>query len=354
MNPAFSRLLSVALCTSLVACACTSTAPKSPEGASAAAAAALSPSTVVATLGGRKITLAELDTSVTGQLKDLDEQRFQIRRQGLDSFINQALVKEAAAKLNLTEEAYLKQEVDGKIKPPSDTQIGDFFKQNAGQLPPGAKIEEYRERIVAFMSRQAHADRAKEVFADLRKGTPVEILLNPPPKPRVEVEASGPARGPTDAKVTVIEFSDFECPYCSQAHDVIEKVMQKYDGKVRLVFRNFPLGFHQHARKAAEASLCANAQDKFWPYHDALFADQKKLEVPQLKETALSLKLDAEKFNACLDSGEHAKTLDADMKAAEKAGVTGTPAFFINGILISGAQRSEEFERLIDAELAAK
>ena len=352
MNSAYSRFLSLALSTCLWACACTRTAPSRPEGG-ASVTTDLSPDMVVATLGGRKITLAELDKITSAQLHDLEEQRFQIRRDGLDKYINETLVKEAAGRANLTEETYLKQEVDSKIKLPSEAEVAEFFKHNTGQLPPGAKLEEYRERIVAFLSRQAHSERAKEVFSQLRKDTAVEILLTPPPKPRVQVAAEGPTRGPSEAKVTIVEFSDFECPYCRTGHDTVEKVMQKYEGKVRLTFRHFPLPFHSHARKAAEASLCAEAQGKFWPFHDLLFAEQKNLAVPQLKEHASKVGLDAAKFASCLDSGEQAKAVDVDMKAGEAAGVRGTPAFFINGIMISGAHSAEEFERLIDAELAA-
>lgn len=346
------------LCTALavassLACACTQGAQKDAAGQMAAVAGDPAPQTTVATVGEQKITLQQLDEHVGAQLRDLDEQRFQARRQGLDQMINQQLVKVEATKGGISEEQYLKGEVDAKTTPPTDEQVKQFFAQNAAQLPPNSKLEDYRERIVTFMSRQAHSERAKDVFAELRKNAKVVVSLNPPPKPRFNVEAKGPSRGPETAKVTLIEFSDFECPFCSRARDTVDKVMAKYEGKVKLVFRQFPLSFHQHARKAAQATLCAHAQGKFWPMHDALFGDQAKLEVAQLKETANKLGLDKEKFATCLDKDETNKIIDEDMAAAEKAGVSGTPAFFINGILLSGAQPAEEFERVINQELGA-
>ena len=164
----------------------------------------------------------------------------------------------------------------------------------------------------------------------------------------------GMTRGPADAPVTIVEFSDFECPYCGAAHDTVEQVMSAYAGKVRLVYRQFPLSFHPHAAKAAEASLCAADQGKFWEYHDVLFKNQKKLEPTDLKAHATEVGLDAQKFGQCLDSGDKKKAVDTDQQAGLAAGVGGTPAFFINGIFLNGAQPIDEFKKVIDGELASK
>ena len=348
----FKSAVGASLATLLIACACTQ-APSAPAATPQASASKDLPAdTVVATVGDKKITLGALDEQASAQLRELDDQRYQIRRQSLDQMINQQLVKEQASKKGVTEEQYLKDEVDAKVPAPSKEQVKEFFAKNSSQLPPGAKLEEYQERIETFLKRQGHGERAKDVFNDLRKTANVVVTLTPPPKPRVQVEAKGPAKGPEAAKVTLVEFSDFECPFCSRARETVDKVMAKYDGKVKLVFRQFPLSFHPHARKAAEGALCANAQGKFWQFHDALFSDQTKLEPAQLKETATKLGLDKDKFAACLDSGEQGKVIETDMAAAEKVGVSGTPAFFINGVSLSGAQPMEEFERVIDQELA--
>ena len=181
-----------------------------------------------------------------------------------------------------------------------------------------------------------------------------EVALEPPELPRMEVEAKGPARGPANAAVTIVEFSDFQCPYCGREFPVIERLMKEYDGKVRLVFRHFPLDFHPFAAKAAEAGMCAQDQGKFWELHDKMFTNQQKLAVEDLKGYAKSLGMDAAKFDKCLDSGEKKPAVDEDMKAGTAAGVNGTPAFFINGLFVNGAQPYEQMKQTIDRELKRK
>lgn len=357
MAKASWKMFVAALSTSAsLACACSNRAPVTgapPAAPSAAAPAAATPApdSVVAKIGDAKITMAELDEHVAAQLRELTDQAYEVRRQGLDQMVNQRLVQGAAFKKGLTEDKFLQDEVDKKVQAPSDAEVKKFFEQNSAQLPPGAKLADFKERIAQFLRRQAQSEQAKATFTELRKEAGVEVLLTPPPKPRVQVEAKGPTTGPADAKVVMVEFSDFECPFCSRAKNVVDEVMKKYPGKIRLVFRQFPLSFHSHAKKAAEASLCADAQGKFWPYHDALFADQKHLEPAELKAAAKKLGLDEAAFASCLDGGSKGATIEEDLAAAQRAGVTGTPAFFINGVLLSGAQPIEEFERVIDAEL---
>ena len=193
---------------------------------------------------------------------------------------------------------------------------------------------------------------AQQAYLDkVKKELNVEVTLKPS---RVEVAAEGPAKGPSAAPVTIVEFSDFQCPFCSKAEETVTKVLKTYDGKVRVVFRDFPLPFHPQAQKAAEAAHCAGDQGKYWEMHEKLFANQKALEPPALKGYAKDLGLDQGKFDRCLDSGDKAKVVDSNRKAGEKVGVTGTPAFFVNGYQLSGAQPFEEFKSIIDSELARK
>lgn len=160
-----------------------------------------------------------------------------------------------------------------------------------------------------------------------------------------------PQKGPANAKVTIIEFSDFQCPFCARAQPTLEQIFQTYGSKVRLVYRDFPLSFHQNAQKAAEAAECADEQGKFWEYHDILFANQNALDTESLKKYAAELKLDSQKFNSCLDSGKYGQEVKKDFSDGQSAGVQGTPAFFINGRLVSGAQPFENFKAIIDEEL---
>ncbi len=321
-----------------------------PAGASASATSPseMAPDAVVATIGSEKITAAQLDEYVKGQLQQKEKEKFQIRKQGLDKMVMDKLLKAEAAKKGVTEEQYVKSEIDDKVTPPSDQQVQDFFNQNSARLPPGSKLETFKPQIVNYLSQSQKQQRAQVVFEQLRKENKVTVKMS---EPRQQVEAKGPARGPNDAKVTLVEFSDFQCPYCGKAHDTVEQVMQSYAGKVRLVFRHFPLEFHKNAEKAAEAAMCANDQGKFWEYHDVLFKNQQTLEIPQLKDHAKEVGLDGTSFGACLDSGKYKKAVDEDMAAGQKVGVSGTPAFFINGVMLSGAQPFDEFKKVIDQEL---
>jgi protein-disulfide isomerase len=301
-----------------------------------------SPNAVVATMKGEKITMADLDETAGAQV-------YQARRQALDQLIMERLIKQAAQKKSMTEEQFLKSEIDDKVPTPDDAQINEMYERSKAQLPPGATIEEYKGRIADFLTRPQKQEKAKALFEQLKQEAEVKISLT---EPRKKVEAKGPARGPEKAAITIVEFSDFECPFCSRAKETVDKVMESYAGKTRLVFRHYPLEFHKRAPKAAEAAMCANDQGKFWEYHDKLFANQQKLELADLKEHAQSVGLDAAKFADCLDNGKMAAVVQADMAAGKKLGINGTPAFFINGVMLSGAQPIEEFKRVIDQELA--
>jgi protein-disulfide isomerase len=181
-------------------------------------------------------------------------------------------------------------------------------------------------------------------------------MLEPP---RVSVAAEGPSLGPADAPVTIIEFSDFQCPYCGRASNTVKQIHERYPKQVRIVYRHLPLdSIHPHARPAAEAAACANAQSRFWEFHDKIFANQRALSAPDLQRYAKEVGLDVAAFDQCVTERKFQALVDLDLKAANTAAAAagkrslGTPAFFVNGILVSGAKPAEEFYRLIDAELA--
>ena len=163
-----------------------------------------------------------------------------------------------------------------------------------------------------------------------------------------------PVKGDKNAPVTIIEFSDFQCPFCGKFFkETFGQIDEKYikTGKVKMVFRDFPLSFHENAQKSAEAAECADEQGKFWEYHDMLFENQEKLSVEDLKRYAVELGLDKDKFDSCLDSEKYKDEVKKDFSDGQKYGVSGTPAFFINGKLVSGAQPFSAFEKVIEAEL---
>ncbi|MCA2981856.1 MAG: thioredoxin domain-containing protein, partial [Myxococcaceae bacterium] len=310
------------------------------------------PAQVLAKLNGKDITIKDVDELVGAQLKELEKKKFEARKQALEQIIVQTLVREAATKEGKSEEEFLRANIDGKLPPPAEAEIQKTFDENKAQMPPGSTVESMRPQIVSFLQQDQKRQVAMKLFGDLRSKAQVEVLLTEPPAPRVTVEAKGPSKGNATAKITIVEFSDFQCPFCSRAEPSVDEVMKTYGDKVRVVFRHFPLDFHDKAFKAAEASACAEEQGKFWEFHKTLFANQGALDVSDLKTHAKTLGLDAAKFDACLDGNKMKAKVDEDMAAGRKAGVNGTPAFFINGVLRSGAMPFDEFKKVIDAELA--
>jgi protein-disulfide isomerase len=170
---------------------------------------------------------------------------------------------------------------------------------------------------------------------------------------RIDVATEGrPSRGAADAPVTIVAFSDFQCPYCATLFSTLKEIEKNYKDQVRIVYLQFPLSqIHPYAEKAAEASLCANEQNQYWQMHDAMFADQAKLGVDQLRQKAEKLSLDMAAFDACLDSSKYASAIRADIAEGVKAGVKGTPAFFVNGRFYSGSLPYDEIRKVVEEEL---
>jgi predicted DsbA family dithiol-disulfide isomerase len=309
--------------------------------------------TVVARLNGRDVSAGELRDWMKDNLykREIESkpaaEAFDAKSEALDAMVNELLVKEAAEKAGQTPEAYIDAQVLA-LGPVTDVEVKQFFDENASRLPPGATLDaDLAPRIKAHLESQ----RAQLVASNLRAAAQVAFLMEPP---RTNVDASGPSRGPADAPVVIVAFSDYECPFCKRADPTIEAVLAKYPTQVRLVFRHLPLdALHPHARTAAIASVCAEKQGKFWEYHAKLFENQHALGDEDLKKYASGLGLDMSAFDACLTGPEAAERVKVDAETARLAGITGTPAFFINGILLSGAQPLEAFQKWIDMELAA-
>jgi protein-disulfide isomerase len=165
------------------------------------------------------------------------------------------------------------------------------------------------------------------------------------------VSATGPSRGNVKAAITIVEFGDFQCPFCAQAEATLKAVLAKHPDDVRLVFRNYPLGeLHPDAQFAAQAGVCADGQGKFWELHDAMFQDQHALGAPALQDAARRIGIDPDRFSHCLSDFATAQAVATDLHAGDAAGVNGTPAFFINGRPLSGNVPAESFEALIADE----
>jgi protein-disulfide isomerase len=302
---------------------------------------------VLAVVNGTPITEADVRHANADQFKALDREYQQNLHQLIENSLDQAvqdrmLDAEAAAR------KVSKDQLLAEIKPAAvtDADVDAFYEQNKAQIP--RPKEQVAGQIKTYLEQQGQQKARTEYFKTLKAKYKVDMKLEPV---RVEVAATGPAHGPASAPVTIVEFSDFQCPYCSRLTPTIKQVEQKYGDKVRVVFRQYPLPMHPNAQKAAEASLCALDQGKFWEMHDAMFGDQNSLGVDQLKATAAKLGLNADKFNKCLDSGEKAASIQADQKAGSEAGVSGTPAMFVNGRFINGAVPIDQITNVVDDEL---
>jgi protein-disulfide isomerase len=331
-------LLVAAAALALALPACSKTDQASPAGSAAAAL----PSTVVVTYAsGKQVTLAEVDNSVAKEL-------YQLRRQAVETMVLRNLVLADAAKAGKNEDDFLQAKAAELVQAPTDEEIKQVYEANKEAFGERS-FDDVKPMIVSRMRQEKEKESLIAYFDSLKKGAGVKITL---PEPRVAVAATGPSKGPDGAPITIVEFSDFQCPYCAQARKTADQAVTAFAGKVRLVFRPFPLSFHDKAQKAAEAGLCAHEQGKFWELHDWMFEHQDKLEPASLKESAKTLGLDAARFDGCLDSGKMADKVKDDMKAGQEAGVTGTPAFFINGRMIGGNQPFEKFKELIEEDLA--
>jgi protein-disulfide isomerase len=306
----------------------------------------------VATVDGVPITQQQLEDHVAAKLVEIDNQRYEVLSEGLDELIADQLFEKEAKARGVTPEALAQTEITAKIADPSDTEVQQVYDANKAQLQ-GQTLEQIKPRIVEYLKNQKSEVRRQQYIAELKQKYKTTVALKPP---IIEVETAGrPEKGGgANAPVTIVYFSDYECPFCSRAESVVDQVMKQYGDKIRLVFRDYPLPFHPNARPAAEAASCANAQGKFWEYHAKLFANQNDLGADKLTAYAEQVGLDKGKFADCLAKKPYTAAIDKDMADAQKVGVNGTPAFFINGRMLSGAQPFDKFKEIIDDELASK
>src|SRR5918996_2258609 len=306
----------------------------------------------LAQVDGVAITSEEVEKPLAAQLSKLEEEIYNLKRQRVDALINEKLLAKEAAKRGVSVPALLDAEVTSKVGLVTEQEIEKFYQENKAQL----KGEEstVRDQIRGHLQNQKLVAKREEFLKSLRSQAKIVVNLNPPPVLRVEVSVGGaPFKGPAKAPVTIVEFSDFYCPFCRRVLPTLAQLESQYGEKIKLVFRDFPIdSLHPGASKAHEAARCANEQGKFWPYHDKLFSSPPKSGPEIFKGFAKELGLDATAFESCFDSGKYQATVKKDVEEGNRVGVTGTPAFFINGRMISGAQPLESFVRVIDDELA--
>jgi protein-disulfide isomerase len=334
-------MVSLLLCF-LIASACSATSGGAGAKKGSPPAPAVGQGANAATIDGQAITLAQVDSRVAKAIYDA-------RQQALGDIVNEALLEKEAKSQGLSTEALVQKEVNAKIAEPTTAEVDQVWEANKARMPDKTK-EQVTPDIVKWLKEQKGQQLQQTYIQSLRTKYKVQILLEPP---RVMVAVDDdPSLGPADAPVVIVEFSDYQCPFCSRAEPIVKQVLEKYKGKVKFVYRDFPLSFHPFAAKASEASQCANDQGKFWEFHDALYADQSKLAVTDMEATAARLGLNADKFKSCIETGKYTAEVNKDIADATKAGVNSTPSFFINGVAVVGAQGPEAFNDIIDQELA--
>jgi len=291
----------------------------------------LIPASVVATVAGQPLkaeTLIERLKPITYKLK---LEAYELAKQRAEQLVDDMLLLEEARRRQVGPEQIVRTEISDKVRTPTEEEVTKFYSENKARI--FGDLNSVRNQIALYLQNESRQRLEKDLSAQLRKSANLQWLITEPAQPIQNISVDDdPARGDANAPVTVVEFTDFQCPACAAMHPVLEEVLKSYGNKVRCVVRDFPLTQHEHARKAAEAANAANAQGKFFEYISILFKNQKALDVPSLKKYASELGLDRARFDAALDRGVYEAEVSKDVTDGEIYGVGSTPTIFINGV----------------------
>ena len=310
----------------------------------------------VARIGDIVVTLGDLDDAwqqndAASRMRLL-QQIYETRRRALDIVIGEHLIEREAAQRGMTREELLEAELPSRTPPITDAEIDQIYERNRNAFQDRT-LDQMRSEIRAAMEQQRPSQALHQFMRELRDSAVDVSVTLAAPRQTIEVLPEDPSRGPEDASVVMVEFSDFQCPFCRSATDALDELAERYDGQIRFVYKDYPLPSHAEAFKAAEAGNCAHEQGMFWEFHDKLFASQESLDVESLKTYAAELGLDSERFAGCLDEDRHADRVQQDLQIGRQYGVSSTPTVFINGRIVTGAVPVETFDAIIQEELAA-
>jgi len=304
---------------------------------------------VLATVNGEKITSGEVEDSLRPIIFNIQEQVYRLRKRNLDLRINDALLEQEAQKRKVTTAALLEAEVGPKLKKVTEEDTRAFYEQNKEKFT--GNYDQLKGRIIQHLQQRAKHD-AEVAFAEqLRGAASIQIFLTAPEPPVYVIAIDDqPSKSRADAPVTIVEFTDYECPACAKTHPIIEELFKEYAGKVNWVIRDFPLESHPNAYKAAEAAEAAREQGKYWEYSTVLFQNQTALSADKLKEYAGQIGLDRARFDAALDSGKFADRVQRDLQEGAKLGINSTPAVFVNGRRVA-EKNKESLKAAIESAL---
>lgn len=289
---------------------------------------------LLAVVNGKQITAGDIETSLRPMILNVQEQVYALRKRDLELKINDTLLTQEAQKRQITSRALLDTEVSSKVPRVTEAQAQEFYNQNKERI--SGDFAQTKAQIIQYMQENREQEATLAFAQQLRRASVVQVNLNAPESPVFEISTEDqPIKGNAKASVTIVEFTDFQCPSCAQQHPVLDRIMSEFGNRVRLVVRDFPLSQHANAPKAAEAAEAAREQGKYWEYITVLFRNQSALQVDKLKQYASDLGLDRARFDAALDGGKFAEKVQRDVLEGDKLGVNGTPTLFINGKRVS-------------------
>lgn len=310
------------------------------------------PAGAAASIDGKAVSDEELMGDEKMEFADVLKKLYDLRMERVGRVLLERVYGDEAKKAGQGLDEYIDTKVLKGDAAISDKDYEKFVKEK--KIPKEQLNPQLKERILAYMKAQKKQEQLQNLIVKLSKDHKVETYFA---KPDIKVNidlGNSPVFGNKDAKVKIVEFSDFQCPFCSRAATTVNEIKKMYGKKIGLAFKQYPLPMHSQARPASEASLCVNEQstDKFWKFHDKLFGNQEKLDAESLKKYAKEVGADVEKFNKCVEEKRYAKAVQDDMDYGNKLGVRSTPTFFINGKIVSGAQPIEAFKEIIDEEMS--
>ena len=291
----------------------------------------LNPAAVVATIAGQPVKAETLLERLKPIIYRMKLEAYEVTKQRAEQMVDDTLLLEEARRRQVGPEQIIRTEVSDKVRDPTEEEVAKFYSDNKARI--SGDLNSVRNQVALYLQNESRQRLEKDLSARLRKSANIQWLITEPPPPIQNVSVDDdPARGDVNAPVTVVEFTDFQCPACAAMHPILDEVLKSYGNKVRFVVRDFPLNQHEYARKAAEAANAANAQGKFFEYVTLLFKNQKALDVPSLKKYASEVGLDRARFDAALDRSVYAAEVQKDVTDGEMYGVGSTPTIFINGV----------------------
>lgn len=307
---------------------------------------------VAAKIGDITITETELYSKIQSEIYDAEMKVFDVKFNRLNQLIIEKLMAKDPNSKGLTSDQYFEKHIASKITV-SEDEMNKFIAER--KIPKAQINPQIKEKIVGYLTMQKKDSALKDWIGEQTSKTGIEVFFSKPERPSFDVKVgNAPTVGGKNAKVTIVEFSDFQCPYCAEGSKILAKLKKKYGNKIKIASKQFPLPFHTQAKKASVAALCMNEQnvDLFWKMHDYMFANQSKLSVDDLKASAKTLGANTEQFNKCLDDNKYIAQVEKDIQEGKAIGVKSTPTFYVNGKLVSGALPVESFSEIIDQELA--